>query len=227
MRRICSFLLLLTICLSTFADDYVPSTMWPYLFEDFEEGLICYKNGDKASAHINIHLLYGDLHYLKYEEIRTVDPATIGYVEIGSDKYVVADNKIMRVIAELPETESYVLESKMGDFDAIFVGNGAYGSSANTQAVRNLSSVEIGGINITNHAKLLQEKLEDNGKEVSIKEKYYLKVGEIFSEAAQKDVEKAFISDDKSAGWKSFLKSEKIKWRKPDDLLKVLKYIQQ
>ena len=41
-----------------------PTTMWPYLFDDFMEASIYSKSGNKGEAKVNIHLLRNDLHYL-------------------------------------------------------------------------------------------------------------------------------------------------------------------
>ena len=101
------------------------------------------------------------------------------------------------------------------------VGTGAYGASANTQAVRNLSSLEIGGKNIVNHAMLLQNK--DAGKELPINTKRYIMIGEKCILATKKDIEKQLITNHDQ--WNMFLKENKIKWRKDADLIKVLNFL--
>ncbi len=217
------YLLLLLFCITARAE-YSPTTMWPYIYEDFTEGLVMYKNGSAIKGKLNIHLEQGELQYIEGDAIMTTDLRNIEYAIVGTDKYVVAEQSMMKVIEENDARTAFVLLSVLGDFEALYVGTGAYGSSANTQAVRSQSSLEIGGKSVVSHAKLLAEKKEDSGKSLSTKEKLYIKVGDESSPAYQKDVEKMFgLSGNQE--WKSFLKTNKIKWRKSGDLFKVVEFI--
>lgn len=217
------YLLLLLFCITARAE-YSPTTMWPYLYEDFTEGLVMYKNGSAIKGKLNIHLEQGELQYIEGDAIMTTDLRNVEYAIVGTDKFVVAEQSMMKVIEENDARSAFVLLSVLGDFEALYVGTGAYGSSANTQAVRSQSSLEIGGKNVVSHAKLLAEKKEDSGKSLSTKEKLYIKVGDESSPAYQKDIEKIFgLSGNQE--WKSFLKANKIKWRKTGDLFKVVEFI--
>lgn len=218
----CLIVLMLALPFLTYAEDYYPTTLWPYLYPDFKEGIISYDGGGQVKAHMNVHLLKGDLHFLKDNTIMVAEKRALKSVSIGDDLFFPVDGMFMRVVDG--NDGAYVLMSVLGDFDALFTGTGAYGTSANTQAVTNLSSIEIGGINVTDHSKLLQDKKEANGREIDLKEKLYIKVGDKSSAAFQKDVEQAFNLSD-NAEWKSFLKREKIKWRKSDDIAKVAQWI--
>lgn len=217
------YLLLLLFCITARAE-YSPTTMWPYLYEDFTEGLVMYKSGSAIKGKLNIHLEQGELQYIEGDAIMTTDLRNVEYAIVGTDKFVVAEQSMMKVIEENDARSAFVLLSVLGDFEALYVGTGAYGSSANTQAVRSQSSLEIGGKNVVSHAKLLAEKKEDSGKSLSTKEKLYIKVGDESSLAYQKDIEKIFgLSGNQE--WKSFLKANKIKWRKTGDLFKVVEFI--
>lgn len=218
MKR--SFLLFVVYLLcGTVQAEYVPNTMWPYIYEDFLPGELVMKNGDKVRASFNIHLQEGELHYLNGDKILHVIASRVKEVTIGKDRYIPAEGRMMKVIAQ--EGNNFLLKCVLGDFNALFTGTGAYGASANTQAVRNLSSIEIGGKNIVNHAVLLQNK--EGGKELPIVEKLYFFIGEMCVSAHKKNVEKSFpIKQDE---WKTFLKANKIKWRKEEDLVKVLHFL--
>ena len=138
------YLLLLLFCITARAE-YSPTTMWPYIYEDFTEGLVMYKNGSAIKGKLNIHLEQGELQYIEGDAIMTTDLRNIEYAIVGTDKYVVAEQSMMKVIEENDARTAFVLLSVLGDFEALYVGTGAYGSSANTQAVRSQSSLEIGG----------------------------------------------------------------------------------
>jgi len=218
------FLLSFLLVFAVAKAEYSPTTLWPYIYEDFTQGLVMYHNGSAIKASLNIHLEKGELQYLEGDVIMTTNLSDVEYAIIGTDKYVVADNSMMKVLSENDSRTAFVLSSILGDFEALYVGTGAYGSSANTQAVRSQTSIEVGGKSVVSHAKLLAEKKEDNGKSLSTKEKQYVKVGDKVSPAYQKDVEKTFGLSGNDQ-WKAFLKKEKIKWRKADDLFKVVEYI--
>lgn len=213
--------LLSAICLlcGMLQAEYTPNTMWPYVYEDFLHGELVLKNGDKVRAAFNIHLLEGELHYLKDDKILFVNTARVKAVTIGTEYYVPAEGKMMKVIAQ--DSAKYLLQSLLGDFETLIVGTGAYGASSNTQSVRNLSSLEIGGKNIINHAMLLQNK--DTGKELPIINKHYIMVGNKCVLATKKNIEKELIANPHL--WNVFLKENKIKWRKESDLIKVLNYL--
>lgn len=101
---------------------------------------------------------------------------------------------------------------------------GAYGASTNTQAVSQKTSLDLGGKSIVDHSKLLADRKEDSVKELPLKETRYIKVKDKCCKAFQKDVEREFGLTG-NARWKSFLKTNKIKWRKEDDLFKVVEYL--
>ena len=218
MKRFVLFSLVCLLCGMARAE-YIPNTMWPYVYEDFTQGELVLKNGDKVRAAFNVHLLEGELHYLKDDKILFVATSRVKEVKIGDESYVPAEGKMMKVIAQ--DSTKYLLQCVLGDFEALVVGTGAYGASANTQAVRNLSSLEIGGKNIVNHAMLLQNK--DAGKELPINTKRYIMIGEKCIPAAKKDIEKQLITNHDQ--WNMFLKENKIKWRKDADLIKVLNFL--
>lgn len=215
--------LLSAICLlcGMLQAEYTPNTMWPYVYENFLHGELVLKNGDKVRAAFNIHLLEGELHYLKDGNILFVGISRISEVVIGEDRYIPIEGQMMRVISQAEG--NYLVESILGDFESLFVGTGAYGASASTQAVRNLSSIEIGGKNIVNHAILLQNK--EGGKELPTIQKYYLFIGGKCVPANKKEVKKNLIIN--KEGWNTFLKENKIKWRKQESLVKVLHYFSE
>lgn len=188
------------------------------VYEDFIPGELVMKNNDKVQAAFNIHLQDGELHYLKGDNILFVNIAQIKEVTIGIDRYIPTESKMMKVISQ--KDDNYLLKNTQGDFDALFVGTGAYGSNANTQAVRNLSSIEIGGKSIVNHAILLQNKEE--GKELPILEKYYFLINNKCVLAHKKTIEKEYVKDHNT--WKIFLKDNKIKWHREESLIKVLHF---
>lgn len=204
--------------------EYEPTTVWPYIYEDFADGIVMYSNGQALKAKLNIHLEAAELQYLDGDRIMTSNPDVIDYAVMADDKYVVADGRMMKVYSENDSRDAFVLILKTGDLEALNSGTGAYGASTNTQAVSQKTSLDLGGKSIVDHSKLLADRKEDSGKELPLKETKYIKVKDKCCKAFQKDVEREFGLTG-NARWKSFLKTSKIKWRKEDDLFKVVEYL--
>ena len=112
------YLLLLLFCITARAE-YSPTTMWPYIYEDFTEGLVMYKNGSAIKGKLNIHLEQGELQYIEGDAIMTTDLRNIEYAIVGTDKYVVAEQSMMKVIEENDARTAFVLLSVLGDFEAL------------------------------------------------------------------------------------------------------------
>src|SRR5690554_1995138 len=135
------------------------TTVWPYKYSDFKDGTVYYTDKKTLSAPLNVHLLKSSLHYLDKDLIKEVNTSDIVLVRMGEDNYYVRNNQLMRVLDG--DSTGFVAELVLADMAALTQGGGAYGSSSNVQATRKLSSLEIGGINMTNHMELKSNK--DNG----------------------------------------------------------------
>ena len=147
-----------------------PTTMWPYLFDDFMEASIYSKSGNKGEAKVNIHLLRNDLHYLNGSQIYCPDNQNdIGRVVFAdSTEFVRCENFFIEVLGETPQ--AILGRRTTGDFDRLLQGTGAYGTSSSTSAVDNLSSLQLGGGEIVNANKKTVSKLlpESNRKEFNV-----------------------------------------------------------
>ena len=113
-----------------------PTTMWPYLFDDFMEASIYSKSGNKGEAKVNIHLLRNDLHYLNGSQIYCPDNQNdIGRVVFAdSTEFVRCENFFIEVLGETPQ--AILGRRTTGDFDRLLQGTGAYGTSSSTSAVK-------------------------------------------------------------------------------------------
>ena len=122
-----------------------PTTMWPYLFDDFMEASIYSKSGNKGEAKVNIHLLRNDLHYLNGSQIYCPDNQNdISRVVFADSTEFVRCENFYRGIGR--DTAAILGRRTTGDFDRLLQGTGAYGTSSSTSAVDNLSSLQLGGI---------------------------------------------------------------------------------
>lgn len=199
---------------------YAPNTKWPYLFDNFQEGTIYMVNNQKTEGKVNIHLLGSALHYLNNERIFQADTRNVSHAEIGERTFIPVGNEIMEVIAK--KGNYSILKLVTGDFESLLSSGGAYGSSSNTSATRDLSSLEIGGLNNPNHGLMLQEKTD--GREVPLVIKFYLQTSDKqLLPANRKDIEKS-LDEEHKVKWKVFLKSHKIKWKDERQLVAILDF---
>ena len=218
-------LLVMMSVVALVAGAYTPNTKWPYVYENFAEGTL-YSGKDYSVAQFNIHYMGNVLHYISPEDdkIYTAKGNDVDSVVIADKIYMLVDHKdgrkMMEVVAQSGENKAFRLDYV--DFDAAMQsGGGAYGSSSNSSATRNLSSLDLGGMNNPKHGLLLQEK--NDGKSLVVRSRYYLRIGKFDIEANKKAVEQ-IVPAEKEEEWKQFLKKNKIKWKKPESLLQVLEF---
>ena len=198
------------------------TTAWPYLYSDFRDGVICMTGGQKIYLKLNLHLVMGRLHYLDRGIVKEALAKDIVYVEIASDKYLFINGTMMHVAAEQPG--GFVADHITGDLESLAAGTGAYGMTANTEAVTRVSSLDFQqGVN-TNHMLLLQEK--DSGQEFDLKHQLYIVTSGKVCRAVRKDVE-ALLDKTQKALFKSYLKEHKVKWKDPQSLLQVVTFLDE
>jgi hypothetical protein len=64
MKRLLLQILFLLTGLSVYAE-YEPTTVWPYIYENFADGIVVYSNGQANKAKFNVHLEAAELQYLE------------------------------------------------------------------------------------------------------------------------------------------------------------------
>ena len=224
MKRFLSTVAALLLMLAVSAQNFEPNTKWPYLYEDFMPGTIYFEGNEKSSSKLNIHLWGNVLHYVKADgRIYQSSDQKVMRVEIGNDAYIFSDHKLVRIIAH--EGTNLLAELVSGDFDAMrSSGGGAYGSSLNSSASRDLSSLgfDLGGMDHPELGLMLQEK--QDGRTIPLITRYYFIIGGQQIEATKKGVEK-FVGDDRADALKQFLKDNKVKWKKEESLIQVLQFL--
>lgn len=223
MKKILLLFAALCIVLTTSAQDYEPNTKWPYVYENFTDGTIYFDGNKKSQARLNIHLWGNKLHYISEDQriLESTDKGVIR-VEIGDDAYLFSDHQLVKILAV--EQNNLVVELVKADFDALFTGTGAYGASLNSSSARDLSSLDLGGINNPELGRLLQER--SDGRDLSVKHLFFFIIDGKQIEANKKDVE-SVLNDEGKKEWKAFQKQNKIKWKNIDSLKLVLSFVNQ
>ncbi len=213
---------IILFCLFVFAifvnaQTFEPTTKWPYLYKDFQSGTIFLSKGTKTTMTVNVHLLKSSLQYLKDELIYQADSKDVIRVEIGADQFIYIDGELAKILEK--NGKNYLLSITKGDFDALTSGTGAYGTSAQSSATTDLSSMEIGGLSNMNHKQLVFEK--EDGKILPLKTEYYFVIDGKPVLASKKEIID-FVDVQKKAQLNTFLKENRIKWKNKESLSKLL-----
>lgn len=201
-------------------EEFTPNTLWPYVYENFESGTIYFANEKQNSSLLNIHLYGNVLHYVANDgKIYNVDVKDITKVAIGNDTYVCNNGKMMQVVAA--KGGATLLKMEKADFDALFTSTGAYGASLNTYGSRDISALDLGGLNGPELGKMMQTKKD--GREISIKAEYYLKIGSKLMPANKKDIINN-LDESIKGDFKTYVDKNKIKWKKENSLVKMMDF---
>ena len=203
------------------AQDFQPTTSWPYIYEDFDSGKLAMTGGKTVDGKYNICLSDGSVHFIEGSLVKQASALDVTSVQIGQDVYINAAGRMMKVVAK--SDNGVVAESISVDFAKLNETGGAYGSSSSSNATTALSSLEgIGGTRTNmNHMELKAGK--DDGKTLPLISKYYLVYGGKTIFAGKRDLED--IPGVDKSGLNAFIKANKIKWRKPESLILLVDYL--
>ena len=224
MRKLVLTLAWLASVITVSAAKYEPNTRWPYLYQDFTKGVVFFEGNQKSSQmDLNIHLMGNVLHYIGQDgKIYKNDDQKVTRVEIGDDAYIFSDHKLVKILAN--EGTNLLVMLTKANFDALQQSSGAYGASLNSSATRDLSSLDLGGLDTPELGKMLQEK--NDGRTIPMVQQYFFIIGGQQIEATKKGVEK-FVGEAKADALKQFLKEKKTKWKDELSLAQLLQFLAQ
>ncbi len=198
-----------------------PTTVWPYLFDDFLPCKIYFHSGETGSSQVNVHLLRNDLHYLHTDgKIYQADyQHEIARVVLAdSTRLVRCENYFIEVLGETPQ--ALVGRRTTGDFDRLNQGSGGYGTSSSTSATDRMASLPF--MNTPQYHQIKTDR--ENGQTLPVSVRYCFVVNGELVYANKKEVSR-LLPDAERKNFAAFLKTNKIKWKNHDDLRKVLEYI--
>ncbi|MGN0028122.1 MAG: hypothetical protein ACI35Q_00050 [Marinilabiliaceae bacterium] len=178
-----------------------------------------FSKGQAQDAVLNVHLLHGELHSLAGDAISTVTQ-TVDSVVIAGAVFVPVDGMLCQVLAKSGSVA--VVKKVYGDFNKLMSGTGAYGSTLSTSGRRELSSIEIGGINQTNHGILLRTRAD--GQFLPLKTERLVCVfspsGVTAVDASARAV-RELVPADRREQLKADFKAAKVKWGRDEGVAPV------
>ena len=218
--------ILILLAAALFAADVMaqdgPTVNWPYLYPDFIEGESLMIGGKTHKAKYNIHLGLGALHFVNDGTIAESSVSDIITITLGDDVLRNVGGKMMK---QLAKTEGgAVVQETLADYSAIVRDDGAYGGSL-SNAAKGFSYDE----NYGNYGYLVTNVYEDllsiknDAEELPVNVKTYLFIGNNLIVANKKNVT-SLPGVDKKA-FSEFLKANKIDWKDPADLVKVIEFV--
>jgi len=222
MKRFFILMFVSLFCGAAAAQDYTPTVNWPYVNPDFYDGVLRQMGNKLSKARFNVHLGQGALHILTDGEIAEASIKDVLSVTIGDEEFTNVGGKMMKVLAQ--SENGFVVEERLADYSAVVRNDGAYGGS-NTNSAKGFSYDENYGnysyLITNNYEDLLSQK--DDAEELPTTVQRYIVINGLPTLAIRKNVA-AMDGVDKKA-FSEFLKTEKINWKDPQDMLKVIDYI--
>lgn len=200
---------------------FKPKDSWPFLYEDFTEGVVCSDSGDDIlTGKINVSVLNQKLYYIKGENIMEADMIKVFSIRVGQDIFVNVAGKLYKVLAESKggaAVRAIYLDTEQ--LNKASIGYGVTSSVAATQNVAGLAMDSNVGINI-NQAIASKE----GGKEIPIAEKTYILFcrNRIVPALRREVMDILGLDKDKA---KAFFKEHKIKWSQPESLTEVADFL--
>lgn len=204
--------------------DSSPTTKWPYLFEEFQEGVVHFTSGEKTKTmELNIHLEHCALHFLEGDRIRQYVPRDVQDIQIGNNTYLYTEIGLVRLVKKGNGVS--LVESVKADLTALSRGEtGAYGMDTNSSSVQGLSTFSLNGISNLSHTQMKVEREE--GRELPLEKAFYFVTTDKLVKATRKDIEKS-LDEAGKAKFKAFLKQNKIKWKSEASLSVLLEFFHQ
>jgi hypothetical protein len=214
------------MAVAAFAQEDSPTANWPYLFPEFKEGEIIRTRGKSLKALLNIHLDMSALYYVDEGMIKEANTLGMEALVIGEDVFRNVGGRMMKVMAEAEG--GLVVQEAKANFSGIVRNDGAYGSTALNSTTTKTFLYNENAINQYNgyllttvYADLLA--MKNDAEKLPVNRNLYLVIGLEQIPANKKSVA-ALDGLDRKA-FSAFMKSEKIEWDNPQDLVKVLDYI--
>ena len=223
MKKLLIFCVAALSAIVAVAQNVSPTVNWPYMYPDFVEGEVEKMGGQFEKGRYNIHLNVGALHYLNNGTIKEHPTVGIKSMTIGDDVYRNVGGKMFKVLAQA-EGGFVVLET-LANFTGIISRDGAYGGAVANRD-KTFSHQENNG---SFNGYLITDKYEDllaikdDSDKVPVTKKVYIVIDNLLIFANKSNVINMTGIDKKA--FSAFLKANEIKWKEPEDLVKIIDFI--
>lgn len=224
MRKVIFILLAIIGAAQCIAQSFSPTTNWPYLLDDFKEGVIFLDNGmTTESTRLNIHLDGNKLQCVNSEGvISRVILGNIDRIEIDGRMFRFVDGKLMECLHK--EDGCMIVRHEKADFEEMLKIRTPYGIDGRTSWSTIIYALGLKGVS--------NEKYDDirptwyDGSEIQmLRSDFFAIKGKVFPatmKGCSNVLEPALRKE-----LKALVKEKKTDWRKTEDLKVVMRYMKE
>lgn len=239
LKTLFSLLLCTAFCVTVDAQTngrqrYTPTTNWPYLFEDFQKGVVVYNNDTVSMAKLNFHLRAQSLDCIDYN-------GKIARVSLSKFQCAIIDKEVYRFVNYMPMRQIYEEEDAMLmnhsyiNYDVLDSGynqglalyareNMEVSVRANWNGHLNYANIHMPGEFNENYKELFQKR-SDGQKLLINNVNYFVVKGKAFRAIPKECYDQLSKSNQKLL--KSQMKAKGLKWKKTTDLIAILQILKQ
>lgn len=199
------------------AQDYNPTTNWPYVNADFQPGVIHLADSTYSQASLNIHLNGNVLQCVNGSgNVSVVVFPNIDHVTIGDAVYRYVNDRLMQVLHA--DGTDFVALSVDADFDDMLRNNMPYGIAGRTISTMNTKLLNLRGESNERYADM--RKTWYDGQSIPLNQRFFFMIDNSIIAASMKGCS-TILTPVQRKQLKAFTKAEDIDWRKPEDVIKV------
>lgn len=239
LKTLFSLLLCTAFCVTADAQTngrqrYTPTTNWPYLFEDFQKGVVVYNNDTVSMAKLNFHLRAQSLDCIDYN-------GKIARVSLSKFQCAIIDKEVYRFVNYMPMRQIYEEEDAMLmnhsyiNYDVLDSGynqglalyareNMEVSVRANWNGHLNYANIHMPGEFNENYNELFLKR-SDGQKLLINNVNYFVVKGKAFRAIPTECYDQLSKSNQKLL--KSQMKAKGLKWKKTTDLIAILQILKQ
>lgn len=242
MKKIYLFILIVLTFLSSVnasaqsraSKEYVPTITWPFLFDDFYDGIILVGNDTVSHAKVNFHLRAEKLFCVNNDgKVMRVTFANMNGVIINKRVYRFVEGKLMLQIHE--EDDAMLVRYKFLDYDLFDNGymqglalyareNFDVSLRANWNNHLDYKNIHMPGEFNEDYLTLFNNR--SSAQELPVKDRYYFIINGKAIPATKSGCSELLDKDGRKK-LNDFLKSHNLKWKTANDLVTILRFMKQ
>lgn len=225
-----NIIMVIVTCLASFGltqaeaqnntNSYVPTTNWPYVNADFEEGIILLDDSTQSRAEMNIHLQGSVLQCINSEgKVARVTFPNIKKVEIAGKTYTNYRAKFMQLIKTNNDSTASMLLEIEPDYDELLRNANAYYINMGTVTTAKIQQLNLKGRSNEKYDEM--KSVWYDGKKIDTRKNFYfLKDGNLIP-ATRNGVLGNCKNKEEKHKMKSTIKKNKTDWDAIDDVLNI------
>ena len=214
--------MLILSSISAFSQGFTPTDKWPYVYEDFQNATLINVDGKgDQKALVNICVADDHIHYVRTKDEVILDLLSLNLKEIKiQDKvYTVVGSQVLEKVLE--NEYGSILKGKRINYDEMNKVDIGYGISTNNYSASNLDMTQVlipGSLNQRVRNAMEAREYEQS---LEVEDVLYLYDGEQLIKATKSDFIDAYGKKETA----EFLKQNKIKWGKPESMIKAIEFM--